>query len=102
MNCPKCNGGAYVSEEEAIKILENTTPIKVIVKMTYICRSCNERFSRIFSEDVEAKKRPAEWTAAQQPTAPGMPTSEHAVRPGMSTTGQTQEPADRLKFLDNI
>ena len=101
MNCPKCNGGAYVSEEEAIKILENTTPIKLIVKMTYICRSCNERFSRIFSEDVEAKRRPADWNA-QQPTAPGMPTHEHAVTPGMSTTGQTQEPADRLKFLDNI
>ena len=98
MNCPKCNGGSYVSDEEAIKILEATTPIKIIMRVTYVCRSCNERFSRIFSEDVEARKKPPEW---QQP-APGMPTSEYAVRPGMSATGETKEPADRLKFLDNI
>ena len=97
MNCPKCNGGAYVSEEEAIKILETTTPIKIIMRVTYVCRSCNERFSRIFCEDVEARKRPQEF----QP-APGMPTSEYAVQPGMSTTGETKEPAERLRFLDNI
>jgi hypothetical protein len=98
MNCPKCNGGSYVAEEEAIKVLESTTPIKVIMRVTYVCRSCNERFSRIFCEDVETRKRPQEW----QP-APGMPSSEYAVRPGMSTTGETKEPqADRLRFLDNI
>ncbi len=97
MNCPKCDGGSYVSDEEAIKILEATTPIKIIMRVTYVCRSCNERFSRIFCEDVETRKRPQEFT-----TAPGMPTSEYAVRPGMSTTDTTQEPADRLKFLDNI
>lgn len=97
MNCPKCNGGSYVGEEEVIKVLENTTPIKVIMKITFACRACNERFSRIFLEDVEARKRPQEW----QP-APGMPSNEYAVRPGMSTTGTANEPADRLKFLDNI
>jgi hypothetical protein len=96
MNCPKCNGGSYVSDEEAIKILETTSPIKIIMRVTYVCRSCNERFSRIFSEDVETRKRPQEWPS------PGMPTSEYAVRPGVSTTGTTQEPAERLRFLDNI
>ncbi len=97
MNCPKCNGGAYVSDEEAIKIIETTTPIKIIMKVTYVCRSCNERFSRIFCEDIEAKKKPQEY----QP-APGMPTSEYAVRPGMPSGGETREPAEKLRFLDNL
>jgi C4-type Zn-finger protein len=89
MNCPKCSGGSYVSDEEVVKILENTTPIKVILKVTYICRSCGERFSRVFSEDVEAKRK------EEFRTAPGMPTSEYAARPA-------NEPADRLRFLDRI
>ncbi len=92
MNCPKCNGGAYVSEEEVVKVLENTTPIKVILKVTYVCRSCGERFSRVFSEDVQAKRR-EDWSPS-----PGMPTSEYAVRPATSAA----EPADRLRFLDKI
>lgn len=101
MYCPKCNGGAYVAEEEAIKVLENTNPIKMIMKVTYVCRSCNEKFSRVFCEDVEVRRRPQEM---HQP-APGMPSSEYAVRPGTSTTGtrsETHENADRLRFLDNI
>lgn len=97
MNCPKCNGGAYLSEEEVVKVLENTTPIKVIMKVTYICKACNERFSRVFSEDVEAKKKPEEQMPAQ-----GMPTHEQALHPGISTTGKNQEAPERLRFLDNI
>lgn len=91
MNCPKCNGGAYVSDEDVVKVLENTSPIKVILKVTYVCRSCGERFSRVFSEDIEAKRK-EDWRPA-----PGMPTSEHTVRPAPS-----YEPADRLRFLDKL
>jgi len=92
MNCPKCNGGAYVSDEEVVKVLESVTPIKVILKVTYVCRSCGERFSRVFSEDIEAKRK-EEWTPS-----PGMPTSEHAVRPATPAT----EPVERLRFLDKL
>ncbi|MEE9323791.1 MAG: hypothetical protein V3U72_04565 [Candidatus Aenigmarchaeota archaeon] len=99
MNCPKCDGGSYILEEEAIKVLENTKPMRIIMRVTYVCRSCSEKFSRIFWEDVELKKRPQEF---QTQPSPGMPTSEYAVRPGMSTTGETKEPGDRLRFLDNI
>jgi hypothetical protein len=95
MNCPKCNGETYASDEEAVKVLENTTPIKIIIRVTYICRSCGERFTRIVSEDVEARRK-------EQEPAPGFPTHEYAVRPGMSTTGVTQEPAEKLRFLDKI
>ncbi|MCK5023802.1 MAG: hypothetical protein KAS04_06505 [Candidatus Aenigmarchaeota archaeon] len=104
MNCPKCNGGAYVSEEEAIKVLETTTPLRIILKTTYICRACNERFSRVFSEDVDAKRKPHGTVPGQEP-APGMPRNEYAVNPAMQTTGastESHEPADKLRFLDNI
>jgi len=97
LNCPKCSGGAYAADEELVKILENTTPIKIVLKTTFVCRSCNERFSRIIYDDLDARKRPQQW----QP-APGMPTHEHALQPGISATGQTQEPAEKLKFLDNL
>ena len=89
MNCPKCSGGSYISDEEVVKVLENTTPIKVILRVTYVCRSCGERFSRVFSEDVHAKRK-EEWSPS-----PGMPTSEYAARPAY-------EPAERLRFLDKI
>lgn len=106
MNCPKCDGGAYVSEEEVVNVLDNAAPAKVILKVTYICKSCSERFSRVLFEEVDTKKRtretkdiarPKEWTPA-----PGMPTSEFAVKPGMSMTGQKKETPDRLKFLDDL
>jgi len=105
MNCPKCDGGAYVSEEEVVNVLENTMPVKVILKVTYVCKSCNERFSRVFWEDVEAtRKRPEakDRKTKEWKPAPGMPTSEFAVRPGMSLTGETKETPERLKFLDDI
>ena len=89
MNCPKCSGGSYVSDEEVVKVLESITPIKVILKVTYVCRSCGERFSRVFSEDVQAKRK------EDRSPSPGMPSSEYAVRPA-------GEPADRLRFLDKI
>jgi len=84
-------------EEEVVKVLENTTPIKMILKATYVCRSCGEKFSRIFCEDVDAKKRPQEWRQS-----PGLPTHEQSLTPGISTTGETKEPVERLRFLDNL
>jgi hypothetical protein len=102
MFCPKCNGGTFIVEEDVIKVLETTTPIKLVLKTTYMCRSCNEKFSRVGVEDIEAKR--------QQPQTQGYQTSPETLRPGMSTTGQYQqgssyqasEPAEKLRFLDNI
>lgn len=103
VRCPKCNGGTYISDEEVVKILENTDPIKVILRITYICRSCGERFTRVVAQDVDARKR-KEYS---QPT-PGLPTSPEAVRPGMSSSspyGTGEEPPkayEGLKFLDTL
>jgi hypothetical protein len=104
MNCPKCDGGAYVSEEEVVNVLESITPVRVIMKITYICKSCGERFSRVLFEDVETRKKAEEKgirTRAWKP-APGMPTSEFAAGGPLITKDKEKETADRLKFLDEL
>ncbi len=100
VKCPKCNGGAYVSDEEVVKVLENVEPVKVVLRITYICRSCGERFTRVVVENVDAKRKEK---TTEDTKAPGFPTSLESLRPGMSTTGRTVDPvADRLTFLDKI
>lgn len=73
--CPKCGGGAFLSEEELVRIMENTAPMKVVAKATFQCRACSERFSRLVCDDLDARKREAEdrvpagvvATASEQP-----------------------------------
>ncbi len=55
--CPKCGGGTYISEEELVKILEETRPLKAVIKVFYVCRACVEKFSRLVHENLEDKKR---------------------------------------------
>jgi len=57
MECPKCGGGVYLAEEELVKVLENTDPLKVIIKATYVCRACSERFSRLVYDNLEARNK---------------------------------------------
>ena len=82
--CPKCQGEAYLVDEEIVKVLENTDPIKIIAKGTYQCKSCGERFSRLMYENLEAKKK------EEEPAE-----SKASIRP-------TTENIDSLRFLDNI
>ncbi len=97
--CPKCNSRAYISDEEVVKVLENTDPVKIILRITYVCRSCGERFTRVVTENVKARKK----ESGESSGTPGFPTSLESLRPGMSTTGRKVESQpDRLKFLDNI
>jgi Zn-finger nucleic acid-binding protein len=56
MECPKCQGGAYLAEEELVKVLENTRPTKAILKATFVCRSCTERFSRLVTDTLDNRK----------------------------------------------
>jgi len=58
--CPKCNGGTFLSEEELIQVLENVDPVKVLLKATFQCMSCSERFTRLICDDLSARKRPIE------------------------------------------
>jgi len=72
--CPKCGGGSYLAEEELIKIMENTEPMKMIIKATYQCRACSERFSRLVHDILEARKKPDEIPASgSAPNTEGEP-----------------------------
>ena len=55
MECPKCGGGAFLSEEELIKILDGT-PTQILIKNVYQCRACMEKFSRLVSDSMEARR----------------------------------------------
>lgn len=57
MECPKCSGGSYLAEEELVKVLENTEPLKIIAKAVFVCRACSERFSRLIVDTLDARKR---------------------------------------------
>lgn len=89
MECPKCGGGCLLSEEELIKILEGRAreAIHAVVKGTYICRACTERFSRLFVDDLSLRKRPPEVVPSQYANQP-------------APVQETQsEPAENLKFF---
>lgn len=104
MNCPKCNGGTYLSEEEVVKVIENVTPVKIMVRGTYVCRACNERFTRVFSEDLEAKRRPDMVPGFQQPPrgeVPG-PNPAYTQASASASSDTSEENANKLRFLDNI
>ena len=85
--CPKCGGGTYISEEELVKILEETRPLKAVIKVFYVCRACVEKFSRLVHENLEDKKRDVSGVGAnpnypQQP-APTYSRSEDAAAEGL-------------------
>ena len=67
MECPKCQGASYLSEEEFIQLLDSMEPVRVITKGVYVCKICADKFTRIHIEDVEGKRRPAETAQAGQP-----------------------------------
>lgn len=89
--CPKCGGGAFLSEEELVRIIENTAPMKVVAKATYQCRACSERFSRLICDDLDARKREAE-----SPVPAGTVVTSQPVASASSS------PAEGIKFLDSV
>ena len=92
MTCPKCQGGAYLADEDLVKVVESTTPMKVLIKQTFVCRSCADRFSRIVSDDMEARKKDVESLASEVRTVPL----------GSSSTTATDQAAQGIQFLDNV
>ncbi len=55
--CPKCGGGTFIADEELVKVLEDSRPLKAVIKLVYSCRACGDKFSRIVHEALENKKR---------------------------------------------
>ena len=96
MQCPKCGGEAYLIDEELVQVLENVDPPKIIAKAIYQCRSCGERFTRLVSESLDAKKKVPDQAASsqQQSGSSGYPGDNiGSVRP------ETRERIDQLKFF---
>jgi transposase-like protein len=57
MQCPKCAGEAYLAEEELVQVLENTDPLKAIIKAHFTCKACAGTFIRLVTEALDAKKK---------------------------------------------
>ncbi len=55
MNCPKCNGEMYVSDEEFSALAEKVQPPKLVVKTSFVCKSCYEKFTRVVVHNLDAK-----------------------------------------------
>lgn len=97
MQCPKCNGEAYLVDEELVKIIENTDPMKVVAKAVYQCRACGERFSRLVIENIDARK-----VQSQQPRSEGIYSGQtfgSSPRPSPMPANPEGEPIDNLRFF---
>ncbi|MEM5871851.1 MAG: hypothetical protein QW051_03185 [Candidatus Aenigmatarchaeota archaeon] len=107
MNCPKCDGGAYVSEEEVVNIVQNITPPRVILKVTYVCKSCGERFTRIYFEDIESSEKTREMRERKLSRASIEPIVTDLSDLGVDDklerkTTKKKEPVEQLRFLDEL
>ena len=95
MQCPKCGAEAYLVDEELVRIIENTDPMKVVAKAVYQCRSCGERFSRLVIENIDARKVQASQSRPEgifsgQTYGSSAPSKQPSLGEG--------EPIDQLKF----
>ena len=74
MFCPKCGGGTFIADEELVKILEGSRPLKAVVKIHYVCRACGDRFGRIIHEILEEKRRDLSGVSVQPGSVSSTPT----------------------------
>jgi len=96
MQCPKCGGEAYLVDEELVQVLENVDPPKIIAKAIYQCRSCGERFTRLVSESLDAKKKVPD---AQQTATSSQQSSGYPGEGIGSVSPETKDKIDQLKFF---
>jgi hypothetical protein len=100
MYCPKCGGGAFVSDEELLKVMETLKPMKMILKQTFVCRACTERFSRVVWDDLESRRKGADSNA---PPPTGMEMFSVAEKGSSKSSDDDEEEAGAgIKFLDKI
>ena len=98
MECPKCGGGTYLIDEELIQVLENTDPMKIMFKAIFSCRACTERFSRIFYDDLGARKKPPEVRPYPYQGHQGQGQQYEPVRPA-DAKQEEDDPAEGLRFF---
>lgn len=73
MFCPKCGGGTFIADEELVKVLEDSRPLKALIKIVYVCRACGDKFGRIVHEHLENRKRDESGTTSQVASAASQP-----------------------------
>jgi len=96
MNCPKCGGGAFLADEDLVKVMESTQPLKLLIKQTFTCRACSERFSRIVWDDFDNRKR-----GEAESLVGGVETvSLTGNEPGASSS--PDQAAAGIQFLDKV
>jgi len=113
MNCPKCNGGSFVSEEELVQVMDGE-PAKLLLRATFSCRACNERYTRMVWDDLGYHRKvlpgpqaPQGVPAPLQPQAQAQeqvsPYNPYQSPPGyQSTTAhekKEEEIAEGLRFF---
>jgi len=69
MNCPKCNGGSFVSEEELVQVMDGE-PARLLLRATFSCRACNERYTRLVWDDLGHHRKVLPGHQTQQPGVP--------------------------------
>jgi len=96
MYCPKCGGGAYLADEDLIRPLETTNPVKLLIKQTFVCRACAERFSRVVWDDLASRKR-------VEASSPGLSDLQPAARESSGASDNAQDDASAgIQFLDRL
>ncbi len=79
MQCPKCAGEAFLAEEELVQVLESTEPLKAIIKAHFTCKACASSFTRLVTENLDAKKKENLASGASaSATSAGVSTDEAA------------------------
>jgi hypothetical protein len=104
MECPKCSGGAYLVEEDLIQVLENTEPVKLMIKATYTCRACSERFTRVIYDDIDARKKQPDGMAPPspyqtQPQQQSYQQESYSQSSVVRTDDEEDDAAENLKFF---
>ena len=100
MECPKCGGGSFLSDEEFVKTLENVQPMKVVIRSIFSCRACSERFSRIHCDDLESRRKPPEQRLVyQQSQYPEQPQAQQTQTRSSAYSSDEDAAAEGLKFF---
>lgn len=100
MECPKCGGGAYLAEEDLIQVLESADPVKLMLKATYQCRACSERFTRVLYDDITARKKEDELRPVPSPySMSGQQSYSEPEQSSIVRTSDEDEAAESLKFF---
>lgn len=101
MQCPKCNGGSFLSEEELVKVIEGTDPQRIVIKAVHTCMACQERFSRLVWDELGPHRKHLQPGQAQYPGQPVQqaPNPYQYQQPQQAQQRQEEPMVDGLKFF---